>query len=68
MKAEAARAETERILAQQAADLEQKKADMQRRDAERERVKAQQARPLWAPIALHCQKVAARAWKPCLLP
>ncbi len=44
LKAEEARSETERILAQQAADLAAKKADMNRRDAEREAAKAAKAR------------------------
>lgn len=43
-KAEEARAETERILAAQAADLEAKKAEMARRDAERECIKAVKVR------------------------
>ena len=54
MKAEEARSETERIMAQQAADLAAKKADMNRRDAEREAVKATKARavPSWAHHSL----------------
>ena len=42
MKATEARAETERILAQQAAELERKKADMDKREAEREAVRIAQ--------------------------
>ena len=41
-KAEEARVETERILAQQAAELERKKADMAQREAEREATRAVQ--------------------------
>ena len=42
MKAAEARAETERILAQQAAELERKKADMDKREAEREAARVAQ--------------------------
>ena len=42
MKATEARKETERILAQQAAELERKKADMDKREAEREAVRVAQ--------------------------
>ena len=50
MKATEARAETERMLAQQAAERERKKADMDKREAEREAVRVAQV-PIWPLIA-----------------
>ena len=49
-KAAEARAETERVLAQQAAELERKKADMDKREAEREAARVAQV-PIWLYIA-----------------
>ena len=50
LKAAEARAEAERVLAQQAAELERKKADMDKREAEREAARVAQV-PIWPYIA-----------------
>ena len=57
LKAAEARAETERVLTQQAAELERKKADMDKREAEREAARIAQV-PIWPYIAP--QSYAAR--------
>lgn len=53
MKAAEARAETERVLAQQAAELERKKADMDKREAEREAARVAQV----AHLAFHSPSI-----------
>lgn len=53
MKAAEARAETERVLAQQAAELERKKADMDKREAEREAAHVAQV----AHLAFHSPSI-----------
>jgi hypothetical protein len=61
-KVEEARAETERILRGQAAELERKKAGMARRDAERDKAKAAQAR---VHAACSCMRSSISAPNPC---
>ena len=64
MKAAEARAETERVLSQQAAELERKKADMDKREAEREAARVAQV----AYLALHspsvpcCRRLLTELW------
>ncbi|KAK9809663.1 hypothetical protein WJX73_001851 [Symbiochloris irregularis] len=56
-KVEQARKETERILAEQAAEVDRKKADMVKRDQVREAAKAEREEA----VRLHNQEVAAKA-------